>query len=274
MPELTRDALFEALRRRRHYGTTGARLYLDLHGSFAQPVAAFAEDPQLAGAQETRETLVRNALMGDIIRPGSVPMRLAAEIIGTAPIERVDVLHGVQVAHTVRPYGAADLGRRLRVLWQGAEYRGRGRETLWQGSLTLDGNRITRFAPVNFLNPERQVRETEPGSALAWSSVTTGNLAGIDLWLAQARCGTLRIETNVVSGEVDLPSLADGAVIFDGGGLGRAVSVYRLPEEDWARHVHVEHTVTFAGGADLPVYLRVTQCDGHQAWTSPIYLIA
>ena len=30
MPELTRDALFEALRQRRHYGTTGTRLCLDL----------------------------------------------------------------------------------------------------------------------------------------------------------------------------------------------------------------------------------------------------
>jgi hypothetical protein len=28
------------------------------------------------------------------------------------------------------------------------------------------------------------------------------------------------------------------------------------------------------GGADLPIYLRVTQADGHQAWSSPIYLIA
>jgi hypothetical protein len=274
MPELTRDALFEALRRRRHYGTTGTRLFLDLHGSFAEPVTAFAEDPQLASAQATQETKVREALMGDIIRPGSVPMQLAAEIIGTAPIERVDVLHGTRVVQTVRPYRAAELGGRLRVLWQGAEYRGRGRETHWQGGLRLDGNRFTRFAPVNFLNPERRVRETTPGRALAWSSVTTGNLAGVDLWLAEARRGTLRFETNVVAGEVDLQSLADDAVIFEGGGLGRRISIYRLPEEDWTRHVKVHHTVTFAGGADLPVYLRVTQSDGHQAWSSPIYLIA
>ncbi len=34
MPELTRDALFEALRQRRHYGTTGTRIFLDLHGAF------------------------------------------------------------------------------------------------------------------------------------------------------------------------------------------------------------------------------------------------
>jgi uncharacterized protein DUF3604 len=271
MPELTRDALFEALRRRRHYGTTGTRLFLDLHGTFAQPVTAFSEDPRLARADESA---VREVLMGDIVRPGPVPMRLHAEVIGTAPIERVDVLHGTRVAQTVRPFSAADLGRRVRVLWQGAEYRGRGRETLWRGKLTLAGNRIARFAPVNFLNPERKVEATVPGTALAWNSVTTGNLAGIDLWLDEARRGTLVLETNVVSGEIDLAMLGDDTIAFEGGGLGRRISVYRLPERDWSRRLAVDHEVTFSGSADLPVYLRVTQSDGHQAWSSPIYLIA
>ncbi len=271
MPELTRDALFAALRSRRHYGTTGTRLCLNLAGAFDAPVVHFSDDPQLGPATEMH---VREALMGDIVRPGAVPMRLAVEVIGTAPIERVDVLHGAEVAETVRPYGAADLGRRVRVLWQGAEYRGRGRETHWEGRLTLAGNRIARFAPVNFLNPERQVRETEGGRTLAWSSVTTGNLAGIDLWLGDARSGTLAIETNVVSGDVQLAALAHEAVSFDGGGLGRKLSVYRLPEADWSRRVVLEHRVAYAGGADLPVYVRVTQADGHQAWSSPIYLIA
>ena len=36
----------------------------------------------------------------------------------------------------------------------------------------------------------------------------------------------------------------------------------------------IDHAVAFSGGADLPVYLRVTQADGNQAWTSPIYLIS
>jgi hypothetical protein len=270
MPELTRDALFEALRRRRHYGTTGMRLFLDLSGSFAEPVTAFVEDPRPARSEELS---VREALMGDIIRPGKVPMQLAAEVIGTAPIDRVDVLHGTRVAQTVRPFTAADLGRRVRVLWQGAEYRGRGRETVWQGKLTLTGNRFLRFAPVNFLNPERKVQETNPGTALAWASVTTGNLAGVDLWLDDASRGTLRLETNVVSGEVELASLRDNLVQFEGGGLGRRLSIYRLPEDDWTRHVAFIHTVSFAGGADLPVYVRVTQADGNQAWSSPIYLV-
>jgi len=270
MPELTRDALFEALRQRRHYGTTGKRLFLDLHATFERDVTGFSEDPKLGPAKEVP---VREALMGDIIRPGTVPMKLSVEVIGTAPLERVDVFHGTKVVQSARPFAATDLGCRVRILWQGAEYRGRGRETVWQAKLEVAGNRIVRFAPVNFLNPERKVQEITPGAALAWTSVTTGNLAGIDLWLEDASAGTLRVETNVVSGEVRLDQLADGIIAWDGGGLGRGISVYRLPEADWSKRLTLEHHATFAGGADLPVYVRVTQADGHQAWSSPIYLI-
>jgi hypothetical protein len=205
MPELTRDALFEALRTRHHYGTTGTRLFLDVRGIFEADAVGFTEDPKLGAAQEFA---VREALMGDIIRAKGIPMRLAAEVIGTAPLDRVDVLHGTRVMLTQRPFTAADLGRRIRVLWQGAEYRGRGRETVWEGKLTVTGNRISRFAPVNFLNPERKIEEIAAGAALNWTSVTTGNLAGIDLWLDVARHGKLKIETNIVSGTIDLNSLA------------------------------------------------------------------
>jgi hypothetical protein len=271
MPELTRDALFEALRQRKHYGTTGTRIFVDLKGEFDREVTGFSEDPLLGPAQELS---LREARMGDIVRPGRVAMKLSADVIGTAPVERVDVLHGTKVVHSVRPFGVGDLGRRVRVLWQGAEYRGRGRDTIWQGKLTIAGNRIVRFAAVNFLNPERKIAETTPGMALSWSSVTTGNLAGVDLWLDEATSGTIKIETNVVSGEIDLATLADNVVAYDGGGLGRRLSVYRLPEADWSRRVTLEHSVMHQGSADLPVYIRVTQADGNQAWTSPIYLIA
>jgi hypothetical protein len=64
-----------------------------------------------------------------------------------------------------------------------------------------------------------------------------------------------------------------GFVGIRSGGLGRKLSVYRLPETDWTPQITLQHHVTFEGGADLPVYVRVTQADGHQAWSSPIYLI-
>lgn len=272
MPELTRDTLFDALRARRHYGTTGTRLFMDLRATFAEPVTRFSDDPQLAAPAQGQS--VREAAMGDIIRPGSVPMHVDVEVIGTAPVERLDILHGAQVVETVRPFTLAESGCRVRVLWQGAEYRGRGRETHWLGKLALTGNRIARFAPVNFLNPERQVRETSPATMLEWTSVTTGNLAGIDLWLNDARAGVLDIETNIVSGRVDLAALTGDPITFEGGGLDRKLSVYRLPDADWSNRVACEHTAKHAGSGDLPVYVRVTQVDGHQAWSSPIYLVS
>jgi hypothetical protein len=243
---------------------------MDVRGTFAAPVPLFLDDPRLGPAEEHE---IQEALMGDIVRPGAIPMRLVAEVIGTAPIERVDVMHGARVAETVRPYTAADLGRRVRVLWMGAEYRGRGRETQWEGALTVSGNRIERFEPVNFLNPERQVREMLEGISLAWTSVTTGNLAGIDLWLEEPAAGNLSVETNVTSGEINLSTLSDGEATWDGGGLGRMLKIYRLPEVDWSRSASLQHSVQFSGSSDLPVYVRVTQADGHQAWSSPIYLV-
>ena len=87
--------------------------------------------------------------------------------------------------------------------------------------------------------------------------------------------GTLEIETNMVSGTIDLATLADNVVAFDGGGLGGANSASIVcRSRTGAGSVSLEHSVTHQGDADLPVYIRVTQADGNQAWTSPIYLIA
>ena len=135
MPELTRDALFEALRKRRHYGTTG-------DAAVPRSARHVRRDGDGASRRTRSSRAGRNSPCAKrrwATSSGRAPCRcgLRPKSIGTAPIERVDVLHGTQVVQTVRPFAAADLGRRVRVLWQGAEYRGRGRETMWQGKLTL-----------------------------------------------------------------------------------------------------------------------------------------
>lgn len=270
MPELTRDAWFRCVRARHHYGTTGTRIFLDVRGRFARPVPRFADDPALGAAASTSANLVT---MGDIVRPGAEPMTLEVEVIGTAPIDRVDVLVGSRVVHTARAFAPADCRNRVRVMWEGAEYRGRGRETVWKGTLRTAVNRIERFGEVNFVNPERRVTEVEPGSALAWTSVTTGNMAGIDLWLADGRAGEIAIETSIVGGKVGLAALGETAFEIDGGGLGRKLRIYRLPDAGAPRRLAFQLSVGHPGGRDSPVWVRVTQEDGNQAWSSPIYLI-
>ena len=273
MPELTRDALFAALRARRHYGTTGTRLCIDL----ARPVRRAGDALLRRSAARSRAAgaATREALMGDIIRPGAVPMRLAAEVIGTAPIERVDVLHGAHVVQTVRPYAAADLGAaRARAVAGRGISRARARDQLAgkadaqrQSHRALRAGQFPQSRAAGDARRRRQRARVEFGDHRQHG----GHRSLARRRRAAARCA---IESNIVSGEVDLATLDGDAVAFDGGGLGRTLSVYRLPEADWSRRVALEHQVTFPGGADLPVYLRVTQADGHQAWSSPIYLIA
>ncbi|MBT6430772.1 MAG: DUF3604 domain-containing protein, partial [Rhodospirillaceae bacterium] len=137
--ELTRDSFFDCLKRRHHYGTTGTRLHLDVTAGFAQPATLFDLDPNLfpdAGSQT-----VDKVMMGDIVQTTSDTATLAVRAVTQAPIERIEVRNGTEVVETLRGYTEADLGSRIRVLWSGAEYRGRGRDTNWKGKVSFGGAR-------------------------------------------------------------------------------------------------------------------------------------
>ena len=133
---LDRDAIFESMRRRRHYATTGNRALLDVAVTTAAPAEVFLRDP--AAGPATSEKAQR-LLMGDIAKVTDGEVELAIEVIGSAPIERLDIYDGLDLIETVRPYGAGDLGRRVRLVYEGAEYRGRARTTTWDGSLEHRG---------------------------------------------------------------------------------------------------------------------------------------
>ena len=67
----------------------------------------------------------------------------AAELSAAAPVERDrDAQPDGAASRPGAPTAPADLGRRIRVLWEGSEYRGRGRETVWRGAVALAGNRL------------------------------------------------------------------------------------------------------------------------------------
>lgn len=269
--ELTRDGIFEALRARRQYGTTGTRLYLNVAARFDAPVEVFADDPLLGPTTSAPTTTVT---MGAVVAPKGVGMTLDVDVSGSAPIERIDIFHGKDIVATHRPYVAADLGRRVRVLCSGAEYRGRGRETAWTGMVKLAGNRIARLDAINFLNPERKPMLAPTGDRVDWQCVTTGNMAGFDLWLDTADAGRLVVETNLAALDIDLATLGADERIVEAGGLARRLRVWRLPETKETWTMRLAHRVDGQVlTADLPVYVRVTQEDGHQAWSSPIYLI-
>lgn len=265
---LDRDAIFEAIRRRHHYGTTGNRMYLDVAVTPNEPAERFLRDPALGEAESESATRL---MMGDIARVKDGEATFAFEAVGSAPIERVDVFDGTGVLETLRPYDRQSPSRRLRLVYQGAEYRGRARATSWDGELRLEGNSLERAAMFNNWNLDRGVTLRDPGH-VTWRAVTTGNYGGIDLMLADAEAGRLSVSTAHAGAELDIADIGFEERVYEAGGLGRALRLYRLPEVMETTRVKHEMTVPLREEGDTRLYVRVTQEDGHQAWSSPIYL--
>ena len=115
---------------------------IDLEGAGSTAEASIYHDDPALGPAEARAG--REALMGDIVHLPAGEVVLEGDILAAAPIERVELFNGKELIQTIRPYGEADLGRRIRVLWEGAEYRGRFREVIWDGTARFTGDRISR----------------------------------------------------------------------------------------------------------------------------------
>jgi hypothetical protein len=202
-------------------------------------------------------------------------VRIVGRAAGTGPLERIDVLRGVDVLRTVSPYTAASYegSTRYRIAWAGSRVRGRDRLTRWDGSLELSAGRIIAAEPFAMENPEKGITH-RTDRRLEWISNTTGDDDGVDVTLDAPADAVLRFRTPVIDLDVPVADLLDGATrIFPAGGVDLRALMRRLPARDFARELDFDVTdpAPPAGGCSA-YWLRVTQEDGAQAWTSPVYL--
>ena len=274
--ELTREALFEALRRRHHYATTGCRMLLDTRVAFdhdAELAELFIDDPANGGKVIVR---TRECMMGDIVRTSAREVMLSIDVTTSAPIERIEIRNRMNVLETFRPYSEQDLGRRIRVIWEGSEYRGRGRQTVWDGSAEVQGNTIERIQPINLWNLDKRLEQKSP-TRLEWQALTTGGFGGFDAWLGDAHAGSLKINTALVCTELKIADIGRDEQVFEAGGIGRRLRVFRLPDVNPHCNARLERRIALEvanqAAHDNALYVRITQEDGHFIWSSPIYLI-
>ena len=266
--DLSRDAIFGAMRRRRHYGTTGCRMNLEVSADLGAAGQLWPEDPQISGKPPVAAT---RAVMGDIASSADPAVALRVTVNAHAPVERVEIMNGDRVVATHRPFGAADLGRRVRVFWEGAEYRGRGRQTFWNGSIKVEGARITRMTKINAWNLERRF-ELVDTQTVAFEAVTTGNFGGCDLWL-DGDAAEIRVMTDLAKITARLDEMGLDDHIVEAGGLGRRMRLIRLPADLSCRDIRLDLDVALDRVGDNPIWVKVTTEDGFNAWSSPIYLL-
>ena len=270
MARLDRASLFEALRARRHYGTTGTRLFLDVRASFDGGAERYADDPKLG---PTTKAPCTDAMMGEIVRTDAAEARLSVTALGSDFIERLTVFNGKTPVAVWKPFGEVELGRRVRIVMEGAKYRGRSREVYWRGLIRIEGNRFRDLSYVNFFNVDKPLKVSTDGTEVAFDTVTTGNFAAIDLWLDKPDAGELVFVSDVVEARLRVADIGLEDSLFAGAGLGVAMRAFRLPDKIRSREVEATFDIPLQRGRDNPLFVRLTQEDGHQAWSSPIYVI-
>ena len=243
---LTRESLWEALKSRRCYGTTGDRIaiWFECNG---QPMG------------------------GEISLDGDLDFK--GVVHGTAPVQSVEILRNGTRIFAARPRSGDGSSRRIRVTWTGADGRGRRRGTDWNGGLSIEGASIVSAKTVGFDHPGERITHRD-SSSVQWTSGTAGDLDGVEIEIDGREGAVLIFEAGPARFAKSLDELGDVPWRFDAGATGRWVELECVDPDQDANSVEVRHTIPTSAAVEGAYYLRVVQKDCEMAWTSPIYVDA
>jgi hypothetical protein len=276
--DVTLESIHQALKARRCYATTGARILIDVG--------------------------VDGHVMGEAYTTGQPP-RIDVSVTGTAGVESVELFRGTRCIHRVaaEPGLAAD---GIRLLWDGASRQTSYSGVVWDGSLRLEGATIGAVDRLRFDSPRSHVSNETPTS-LRWHSVICGYRSGVVLRLdgvdgvdGARRAGGARLHCTVrtalisraffgghgergdprmsyapaeqVAFSVDVEELAVGPRVVEIGSLHRRVTASLAPRRDAPREVRFTYTDHGAAPGVNAYWVRVVQTDQEMAWTSPVFV--
>ncbi len=242
---LTREDIWEALRARRTYATTGERILLDVRCNGHRMGAAFAAE---------------------------TPPAITVRVRGTGPLDSVEILRGRVPLYThplVEPHGHTP--NRIRIVWSGARLKTRGRHTRWDGRLQIEDGKFGKPQAFAFDNPRQGITGSTP-HLITWTSITSGDLDGLVVPLIDAQGAVCTFETEPISFRFHPRDLTPEPRVWDAGGVQQKVAVSLDREQPGPASTAFTFTDTSPEKGVNPYYVRVTQEDGEMAWSSPIYV--
>lgn len=249
--DLTAEHVGRALRARRTWATTGSRSVALLRSG--------------------------DDWMGDEILTAAAELQLQYGLYGTTGWEEL-VLHDAR-----GPLWRRDLNTEVglseslvRIRWGGARHRDRYRWASWAGQLHVTGASIESVTPWAASHPEQTI-ETD-GQTISWRTTTYGSDIGFLMRLGELSQARFDLETTVHEDDHRATMTVTGQELIAQsfheqpcGGLNLRVRAERFAEPS-----ALPSTLQGSVSVELPaqhsaVYLRATQSDGHQVWTSPLF---
>ncbi len=266
--ELTLKGILSAIKAKRVYATTGARIR-----------AAVTVDGHFIGEKFA-------------CSKSACEIRVSVE--GTAPLERIEVYRALDLVHTEHLAGPPT-GSRIRVLWDGASRMSSYSGIAWDGYIDVGDGEVGDVTPIRFDSPRSRYERVE-AFRLTIGGWACGYPSGVVVDLVKKPDSEITVvlnshlvigETFGLHGEVGprrmalaegdsvrvsatLDQLAGRAARVELGHLNRSVTLELAPGPAPDR---AEFTVVDDGvqpGVN-PYWIKVVQQDMEMAWISPVF---
>ncbi|WAC91541.1 hypothetical protein [Mycobacterium sp. Aquia_213] len=165
----------------------------------------------------------------------------------------------------------------VRIRWGGARHRDRYRWATWAGQLSISGTDVDAVTPWAATHHEQMIEAT--GQVISWHTATYGADIGVIVRLGDLARARFHIDTTVIEDDHRTTMTVTGAELIaqscqeqSAGGLNLRIRAERIADPS-----ALPSTVTGRLTVGLPpehsaIYLRARQGDGHQVWTSPLFV--
>ena len=273
-PERSRDALFDAMKARQTYATTGDRIILDV---------------ELNGVGMGQRA------------PSAGTRTVTGRVIGTAPIESITLFKNDRAIwwedYLTDETASASESMELLLSFhsdatplQPDAPRGWRH---WRGMMTVEGAELEAIEATDFINPGTQFLEPE-GNGARFATHTRGDWSSLRLTLSNVQPGAaivLDLEEALETGSgppsvrrhVDIPGqrVRLGLADMRRGQLERLLPADGYPEDgvtlrriirDGERDVEFSYTDEREPGEGDYYYVRVRQVNDAMAWSSPVWV--
>ena len=212
--------------------------------------------------------------MGSVVAY-SDKLKIQASVIGTAPLESLQLFQGKEIIAEVRPSEFENLtaSNQIRISWQGSRERGRQRRATWDGVIKFEGCEVVSADTVSFDVPADGIL-SQTKSKIQFASKTTGDRDGLDIVLNDAQKGTVIFDSPLGTETFTLADLTDDnpRKTFDFGGVDLQLMIERYPATVAQHQLELDIVVEPPQHKRTPYFIKATQTDGQMAWASPIYV--
>ena len=244
--ELSRQGIYDGMMARHCYGTTGARMYLDVR----------AEDHVMGQAFEAEG-----------------PIRVAGVVHGTAPIESISLFNRSVELKRFQPNPQTRDSNRVRIIWSGATHQDRGRFMKWDGGLEMSGGAIKGASPLNIYTAKYGIDDWGDHH-VRWRSVTSGQEEGVMLDIDAPDDAIVTFKAGPAELSFTMQEVRSGELRWELGGLEQYVTASTLHTDGGTCDAEFEYVDESPGDGEQAYWVRVVQTDFHRAWSSPIYVEA